>query len=278
MYLSLRSRAGLYQGISKAESGSILRGGKAAVFEVRHDGGNGRDCRGESVVHQGVAATLQIVAGRNNLRGARAVPVLRVDSRHDDRQAKGGASTPDGVVDLKVGRTEEPGRAASGILDGLLALIDLVINLLVGPGEHMRVGVAVVLNAVTGILDGIESRQIAADPVTPNEEGGLGAGGFDIVDQRDGAARRAVIKRQVNRSGRFHTAAGCDQAGKQHHARYQSIVSHSNFVLGVGLMAVASAFTSPKRGVGFGWEGWGKRRDGRTGIKMIRFRANDEHA
>jgi len=135
-------------------------------------------------MHQRITSGLQAVAGRNNLHRAGTRPVPSINIGRDDRQAERGTSRLDGGVNLKIRRPEVLGRATAGVLDGVLALLEIIINLRVAPAKHMRVRITMILDAKAGILNGIESRHIAADPVSPDKEGGPGTCIFEVINQR----------------------------------------------------------------------------------------------
>ena len=135
-------------------------------------------------MHQGDATALQAITGGNDLRCAGTSPVTSVHGIRDNRETQCCTGRLDGGVDLEIRRTEVPGRAAPGVLDGVLTLLEIIINLRVAPAKHMRVRITMILDAKAGILNGIESRHIAADPVSPDKEGGPGTCIFEVINQR----------------------------------------------------------------------------------------------
>jgi len=80
---------------------------------------------------------LQIVAVGDNLGHGGTVPVLAVNGVGNDCQSKRSAGVSDVGIDLEIRWPEISWRAATSVLDGCLALLDVVIDLRVSPGEHM---------------------------------------------------------------------------------------------------------------------------------------------
>lgn len=159
---------------------------------------------GDSLVHEdnvSVSGGSGLLDAGERRLGGKVVPVLRVDVGLDDAVVVGGHVGLDGPTGGEVWSTHVSWADTNDVYKGLLETLHLGLDLRAGVRAHVGVRPGVGTDLVAGIeslLDGGSAVVDTAIQSTGDEEGSLGSGSVESVDQLIHVGAWSVIESEGN--------------------------------------------------------------------------------